>query len=242
MIQTKLGQRLIITIVRKEKAKKVIHASKAAGARGGTTLLGTGFRNQDKNRFLGIPIEREREIILTIVSDDIFPDVLDAIIRSVKLDQPKQGIGFVLDLQKVTGMTQLATNDSEAAENGNKGDNKLAENKLAYDLIVTIVNKGNSDKVVAASKEAGAEGGTIINGRGTGIHEQAKLFNILIEPEKEIILTLITKDKTADVLTAIEKGAELDKAGKGIAFVMEVDQTVGINHVLNRMVNEKLNN
>ncbi|MEX2364611.1 MAG: hypothetical protein WD597_13355, partial [Balneolaceae bacterium] len=61
-----------------------------------------------------------------------------------------------------------------------------------FQLIVTIVNKGFSGKVVDASKEAGAEGGTIITGRGSGIHEKAKLFNLAIEPEKDIVLTLIS--------------------------------------------------
>ncbi|WEG17271.1 P-II family nitrogen regulator [Alkalihalophilus pseudofirmus] len=111
-------------------------------------------------------------------------------------------------------------------------------NKVLYDLIVTIVNKGYSEEVVEASKKAGAEGGTIVCGRGTGIHEQAKLFNITIEPEKELVLTLIDRSKTDEVLVAIEKYAELDKPGKGIAFVLEVERTIGINHILNRMVNE----
>ncbi|WP_179295368.1 P-II family nitrogen regulator [Bacillus sp. FJAT-45350] len=113
------------------------------------------------------------------------------------------------------------------------------ENKVLYDLIVSIVNKGYSEKVVEASKQAGAEGGTILYGRGTGIHEQAKLFNIAIEPEKELVLTLIDRDKTDEVLESIMVNAELNKPGKGIAFVLEVERTIGINHVLNRMMNEK---
>ncbi|OEF98191.1 P-II family nitrogen regulator [Desulfuribacillus alkaliarsenatis] len=116
------------------------------------------------------------------------------------------------------------------------------DKSLLYDLIVSIVNKGNSDLVVDASKEAGAEGGTIIFGRGTGIHEQAKLFSFQIEPEKEIVLTLIERSLTNKVLEAIVKKAQLDKPGKGIAFVLEVERTVGINHILNRMVNEELDN
>lgn len=36
------------------------------------------------------------------------------------------------------------------------------------DLIVTIIPKGESEKIVTASKRAGAEGGTILYGRGTG--------------------------------------------------------------------------
>jgi nitrogen regulatory protein PII len=114
------------------------------------------------------------------------------------------------------------------------------ESKVLYDLIISVVNKGYSEKVVEASKKAGAEGGTIIYGRGTGIHEKAKLFNISIEPEKELVLTLIDRKKTDAVLESIMVHAELNKPGKGIAFVLEVERTIGINHVLNQLVNERL--
>lgn len=240
MPKTGQGQKLIVTIVRKEMAKKVIKASKEAGARGGTTLYGKGFRLNDKTRFLGIPVEREKEIILTLVPDNIFPEVMNAIIDSVKLNQPRQGIGFVINTKKVTGICHLLGLDADR-EGIKEGVNHAMEGqKVLYDLIVTIVNQGDSDKVVDASKKAGAEGGTILSGRGTGVHEKAKLFNILIEPEKEVVLTLISRDKTNDVLKTIEEDANLNKPGKGIAFVLEVEQTVGINHILNQMVNEEL--
>jgi nitrogen regulatory protein PII len=108
-----------------------------------------------------------------------------------------------------------------------------------YDLIITIVNKGKSETVVEASRKAGAEGGTILFGRGTGIHEQAKLFGITIEPEKELVLTLIRRDLSAKVLEAIVSAAHLDKPGKGIAFVLEVERVAGINHLLNQMIKDK---
>ena len=107
----------------------------------------------------------------------------------------------------------------------------MTQPNIDYDLIVTIINKGFAEQVVEASKKAGAEGGTILQGRGTGIREKAKLFNIVIEPEKEVVLTLIDRKKTEKVLEAIMKSGQLDKPGKGIAFVMEVERTVGINHL-----------
>ncbi len=97
-----------------------------------------------------------------------------------------------------------------------------------YDLIVSIVNKGHADFIVDISKKAGADGGTIVYGRGTGIHEKAKLFSMLIEPEKEIILTLTKKSDTEKVLNAIVTEGELSKPGNGVAFVMEVEKTAGI--------------
>ncbi|RKQ33555.1 P-II family nitrogen regulator [Oceanobacillus halophilus] len=240
MTKKRTQQKLIVTIVKKEKAKKVIQASRNAGARGGTTLRGKGFRLNDKPSFLGIPIEREREIILTLVPTNIFPDVMNAIVDSVNLNKPKQGIGFVIDTKHISGVSHMLGIPIEHDENSDEGGyDIMKDQEILYDLILTIVNKGESDKVVDASKRAGAEGGTILHGRGTGIHEKAKLFNILIEPEKELVLTLISRDKTTDVLHAIEEDAHLNKPGKGIAFVLEVEKTVGINHVLNRMVNEK---
>ncbi|MBO2532772.1 MAG: PII family protein, partial [Thermoactinomycetaceae bacterium] len=41
-------------------------------------------------------------------------------------------------------------------------------------------------------------------------------------------------------LEKIMEEAELNKPGRGIAFVMEVERAVGINHALNRMVNEQI--
>ncbi len=103
---------------------------------------------------------------------------------------------------------------------------------IAFDLIVTIVNKGFAEEVVDATKKAGAEGGTIIYGRGTGIHENMKLFGIPVEPEKEIIFTIIDRTKSENVLEAIRHAVDLDKPGMGVAFVLEVEKTVGICHLL----------
>lgn len=102
-----------------------------------------------------------------------------------------------------------------------------------HDLIVTIVKRGYAEPIVKASKEAGAEGATILYGRGTGIHEQKKLLGIAIEPEKDIILTVIHKDKMEKVLAAISEAGEMDKPGTGIAFVVELAKVAGISHLIN---------
>ncbi|HLS08891.1 P-II family nitrogen regulator [Lentibacillus sp.] len=235
------GQKLIITIVKKDKAKKVVQASRNAGAQGGTTLLGEGFRLNEKMRILGIPVERERAIILTLVSDEIFDEVRRAIIDSVNLNKPRQGIGFVIDTKKIAGINHLlGWHGEEGDATDEEGVDIMAEEQnVLYDLIITIVNRGDSEKVVDATRKAGAEGGTILHGRGTGVREKAQLFNIMIEPEKEVILTLIQRHKTQEVLKTINEDAELKKPGKGIAFVLEVESTVGISHELNERVREE---
>lgn len=101
-----------------------------------------------------------------------------------------------------------------------------------FELIVTIVTKGKTEKILEASRKAGAEGGTIVYGRGIGIHEQKKFLGLLIEPEKELILTLVPKEKTEGILQAIVDAGGLNKPGTGIGFVLDVSKVVGINHFI----------
>lgn len=99
-------------------------------------------------------------------------------------------------------------------------------------LIVTVVNKGMAKKLVPAAKKAGAEGCTVIYGRGTGIHEMKKIWGLAIDPEKEVILTLIEEKNIDAVLSSIMETGRLNKPGTGIAFVVDMKHCAGIAHML----------
>lgn len=97
-----------------------------------------------------------------------------------------------------------------------------------FDLIITIVNRGFSDLAIEASKEAGARGATVLYARGTGVHEVEKFFAISIQPEKEVILTLVRCETTKDVMHAIIDAAGLQTEGKGLCFSLPVGEVTGI--------------
>lgn len=105
-------------------------------------------------------------------------------------------------------------------------------------LIVTIVRKGWGDTVLQASLKAGAGGGTIMFGRGAGVHEKQKLLGIAIEPEKEIVLTVTPSERVDHILEAIQRATDLVKPGMGIAFVLPVDRVVGVAHGFGEAVRE----
>lgn len=99
-------------------------------------------------------------------------------------------------------------------------------------LIVTIVRKGWGSSVLQSSVKAGARGGTVLFGRGAGVHEQEKIFGMSIEPEKEIVLTIVPTEQVDAILGEIVRTAELDAAGHGMAFVLSVDRIVGVHDSL----------
>ncbi len=97
-----------------------------------------------------------------------------------------------------------------------------------HEVICCIVNSGFADDVMDAAREFGAKGGTVIRARGTAAPEAEKLFNIAIQPEKEIVMILIESKLKNDILYALYKAVGLNTPGQGIAFTMPVEDVVGL--------------
>ena len=99
--------------------------------------------------------------------------------------------------------------------------------KRSHELIFCIVNNGFTDLVMDAARKAGARGGTIFHGRGTGSPEMQKFFGISVSPEKEIVIILAETSIKDGILKAINKAAGLETKGQGIAFTLPVSDVVG---------------
>ena len=100
--------------------------------------------------------------------------------------------------------------------------------KYKHEVIICIVNSGFSDEVMDAAREFGARGGTVIRARGTANAEAEKLFNIAIQPEKEIVMILVESKIKNDILHALYRAVGLNTPGQGIAFTMPVESVVGL--------------
>lgn len=97
-----------------------------------------------------------------------------------------------------------------------------------YQIIVTIVEKGKADEVMESATKAGARGGTVLNARGSGLHETQRLFTLDIEPERDIVLIITESDKTEAITSAIRKDLNMDGPGHGLLFVQNITRTIGL--------------
>jgi nitrogen regulatory protein PII len=96
----------------------------------------------------------------------------------------------------------------------------------SYKLIVTIVSKGKANKVVDAAHHAGASGATVLLGHGAAV----QLFlGIKVDPEKELVLTIVEAEKAQRVINAISEEMNLQNPHQGLAFMLSLDQVVGID-------------
>lgn len=98
-----------------------------------------------------------------------------------------------------------------------------------YQVIVCIVNNGFADEAMDAARAVGVRGGTVMSARGTANPEAEKAFHIQIQPEKEMIMILVSEDIKEDVLRALYRSVGTHTPAHGIAFAMPVDGVVGID-------------
>ena len=114
--------------------------------------------------------------------------------------------------------------------------------KRDMSLIVTVVDSGFSTKVIDASKLAGADGATVLQGRGTGIHESTTFMGVGIQPGKDIVLIIVSKSHRKNIMKEIVRACNLTTEGKGLTFCVPIDELAGANHLLKKKRNIFSNN
>ena len=97
-----------------------------------------------------------------------------------------------------------------------------------HELILCILNAGHSDTAMDAARKFGARGGTVAHARGTANKEAERLFQITIQPEKEMILILVEAEQRDAILHALYTAVGQDTPAQGIAFSLPVDAAVGL--------------
>ena len=99
---------------------------------------------------------------------------------------------------------------------------------MKFKAIVAMVKTDITDQIVDAAKEAGGTGATIVPARGTGIHEAKTFFGLTLDVQTDVVIFLIEEHIVNRILDALWEAGEFEKPGTGIAFVLPVDQVIGL--------------
>lgn len=209
---------MLVVIVEQNKASKVLHLADEKGVTASVAMLGIGTASRTLFDYLGLN-DKKKAVLLLFGKTEEIEDLADYLVEKLELNKPNHGIAYIESAFNVFG--------TEDNDNGNGSEN-IKRGETMYNAIYTIVEKGNAEDVIEAAQKAGSRGGTIVNARGSGSEEARKVFNMLIEPEKEIVLIISEEAKTKDIVASIRKETEIEEQGKGIIFVTKVEQTYGL--------------
>ena len=98
---------LIVTIVNRGFADLVMDAAKKAGAHGGTVLHARGSGIREAERFFGIQIQPEKEVVLILVQTGEKDVIMRAIVKEAGLNSEGHGMAFSLPVDDVAGIVHL---------------------------------------------------------------------------------------------------------------------------------------
>lgn len=103
----------IVCIVNAGFGDAVMDAAREFGAGGGTVVHARGTANPDAEKFFGLTIQPDKEMVMILVPSSIKDDILHALYRSVGLQTPGQGIAFSLPVDGVVGLSEPVTKKQE---------------------------------------------------------------------------------------------------------------------------------
>ncbi|MBE6033143.1 MAG: P-II family nitrogen regulator [Clostridiales bacterium] len=209
---------LICIITNFGLGSKLLRTAKHHGVSGGTITLGRGTVNNKILDFLGLSDVR-KEIVFMLAGKETAYHVLEELNKEFEFNKPNHGIAYTTSVCGALGAKRMIC--------GNIKDERGVDN-IMYHSITVIVDKGKAEDVIDAATKAGSKGGTIINGRGSGIHETSKLFSMDIEPEKEMVMILSEASSTEGIAASIRENLKMDEPGNGMLYIQNVNCTYGI--------------
>lgn len=223
-LTSKVDMDLLMFIVNEGEAKKIVRFASENGVKGATVLLGEGTARSGLLRKLGLD-SIDREIVLMIAPSHTAEDTLKRVSERKQMHKRNHGIGARLPLKRVLGITSRVINNLDEIEE-DKREQKGTENM--YQATFIIVDQGEGQDVMQIAEDYGAQGGTLLRARGAGSAEASRVFNMEIEPQKDILLIISNDDSTDDIIKGVSRELKIEEANSGILFTVDLSETQGI--------------
>ena len=200
---------LVLSIVGKGEAEKLMNIAKKAGSPGGSILRGRGTATNSLMSLLCLNDIR-KEILVTLVFEEQYEAVFEAIRNAKHI----HGLCASISTKRSYVSRKLHISEGERTMNSD------------WELIQVICNSGYAEDVMDVARKAGAGGGTIIDGRGTSKPDDLTFFGASLVPEKEVLLILVENNISEKILNAITAIPLMQEEGNGIAFTLPVDRYI----------------
>ena len=215
---------LLMTIVRRKDAPEYEEFYRGEGVEVVYTTPCNGTAHAKTLDLLGVE-RTEKSMLLSTVTADSLKTLKRRLTVDMKIDLPDRGVAMAVPLSGVGGSRTLEyfTSGQIVADNTKTEDNTM---QSSHELIIAIYEKGYTDLVMDAAREAGAGGGTTINAKGTGAGAE-KFFGLSLAVEKEIVLIVSDVNKKKDIMKAIMQKAGIDSKAHALVFSLPVSTTAG---------------
>ena len=189
------------------------------------TMLCQGTATSEHLSLYGLA-QKDKALISTVADREQTQKLMRAAKIRMFIDIPGNGIMLSVPIKSVGGGRTMAYLTDNKTPTGEKP--KMV---FSHELIYVILNEGASDMVMHAARSAGATGGTVLLGKGTGSRETGKFLGISLASEKDVVLIVAEANKKAAIMKAIVEQAGPGTDAGAICFSLPVSQVAGLRQV-----------
>jgi len=111
---------------------------------------------------------------------------------------------------------------------------------MHFKLIIALVDDQKTSKIMNAAREAGATGATVVgDARGEGLNPQKTFFGLTMETTRNMLLFIVEEHLSRKILERISEAGGFDSnPGSGLAFQLDVEDTIGMSHQIQTLLND----
>jgi nitrogen regulatory protein PII len=191
---------------------------------------GSGTASSEIIDLLGIGAT-EKAVFICLVESTDTAHIIREVRRAMGARSAGAGIAFSIPLGGVTA--RILTMFEEAVQRGDDVSNTKEQGMKAIEIknemIISILNGGNSDAFMTEARKAGARGGTVISARGISQEVMKKFLGMSVQDEKEIIFILADKNTVVPIMDAVKTDFGASSKAAGVIFSLPVDQVMSLN-------------
>ena len=194
---------MLYSFLEKKRSNTLMDEYKKLGFSGGTFTFGNGAATSMLWRLVGFE-GPERAVLINLVDKKMLEEYME------HEDEIKKKVYF---------QSALVPLDREAVSEVLNKEEILMDD---LSFVQVICNKGFALEIMEKARSLGAEGGTILQGKGTAREEDEVFFGHKLVKEKEILLLIVSSQVEKKVVDGIENMECMKGDGAGIVYALPI--------------------
>ena len=216
---------LLITVVKRSEAEEFIEFFLTRHTHPIYSSLCEGATRETKLKTFGLE-KSEKVLMQSIVTESKMRELIYGLAHDMQIYLPDKGISMAIPLSAIASRRVLDSIIAEGVCDENVKKKDINERTNTMELIISICAKGHTNEIMAAAREAGATGGTIVKAKGTAKAGTDKFFGMAISDEKELVYIVAHKEVKSDIMKAIASYT-YGEGAHPVVFALPITETAG---------------
>ncbi len=212
---------VIFTVVERGKGTDVIRLYTRRKVFLHCRFNGRGTATSEIMDILGLG-SSEKDVVMSFATKAAAEALLYQLDTELRGKVTSGGVAFTVPIAAISNLVRATIAYRTGTVKGERRMNSEQENSL----IMITCNRGSAGEVMETAKKAGARGGTVFRARLEGQEELEQSYDIVLTPEKEVILMVVPMEIRNAVMDQVNAEHGLRTESEAVVCALPIDRFV----------------